>query len=116
MNTLIVITGPTASGKTDISVNIALRYGCDIISADSRQIYSGLCIGTAAPSDKQLSMVKHHLVGFLPVTEYYSASIYEQDVIRLLPSLFGKIRSLFSQVAPDYILTQYATELTIFLM
>jgi tRNA dimethylallyltransferase len=90
MNTLIVITGPTASGKTDISVNIALRYGCDIISADSRQIYSGLCIGTAAPSDKQLSMVKHHLVGFLPVTEYYSASIYEQDVIRLLPSLFGK--------------------------
>lgn len=92
LNTLLVITGPTASGKTDISVEIAMRYGCDIISADSRQIYSGLSIGTAAPSTDQLGKVKHHFVGFLPVTSYYSASIYEQEVIKLLPSLFDKNR------------------------
>jgi tRNA dimethylallyltransferase len=92
LNTLLVITGPTASGKTDISVEIAMRYGCDIISADSRQFYKGLRIGTAAPSPDQLSKVKHHFVGFLPVTSYYSASIYEQEVIKLLPSLFENSR------------------------
>lgn len=92
MNTLIVITGPTASGKTDISVKIATKYKCDIISADSRQIYSGLSIGTAAPTEEQLNTVKHHFVGFLPVTQYYSASIYEQDVLRLLSSLYQKNR------------------------
>jgi tRNA dimethylallyltransferase len=90
MNTLIVITGPTASGKTDLSISLAIRYGCEIISADSRQFYHGLSIGTAAPSDADMKKVPHHFVGFLPVTSYYSASIFEQDVLKLLPSLFAK--------------------------
>lgn len=90
MNTLIMVTGPTASGKTDLSVELALRFGCDIISADSRQFYSGLTIGTAAPGKEVLQKVKHHFVGFLPVTEYYSVSRFERDVIGLLPSLFEK--------------------------
>jgi len=90
MNTLILITGPTASGKTDISVELALRYGCDIISADSRQFYKGLSIGTAAPKKEDMARVNHHFVGFIPVTEYYSVSRFEQNVINLLPSLFEK--------------------------
>ncbi len=90
MNTLILITGPTASGKTEISVDLALMYGCDIISADSRQFYKGLSIGTAAPKKEDMASVCHHFVGFLPVTEYYSVSRFERDVMQLLPSLFEK--------------------------
>lgn len=90
MNTLILITGPTASGKTDLSVDLALRYGCDIISADSRQFYNGLTIGTATPEKEILQQVRHHFVGFIPVTEYYSVSRFERDVINLLPTLFEK--------------------------
>jgi tRNA dimethylallyltransferase len=90
MNTLIVITGPTASGKTDLAISLALKFGCDIISADSRQFFSGLRIGTAAPTDEDLMKVKHHFTGFLDVSEYYSASMFENDVNKLLPSLFLK--------------------------
>jgi len=90
MNTLIVVTGPTASGKTDLSVKLAEKYGCEIISADSRQFYKGLIIGTAAPTQEILTKVKHHFVGFIPVTDYYSVSRFERDVLALLPSLFSK--------------------------
>lgn len=88
MNTLIVVTGPTASGKTDLSVGLAVALGCEIISADSRQIYRGMEIGTAAPTSQQTKMVRHHLISFLEPDEYYSASRYERDVIKLLPELF----------------------------
>ena len=91
-NTLIVITGATASGKTSLSIEVASRLGCDIISADSRQIYRGLPIGTAAPTPEELARVRHHFVGMLPVDAYYSASQYEQDVMRLLPSLWAQCR------------------------
>lgn len=89
-NTLIVITGATASGKTSLAIDVALRLGCDIISADSRQIYRGIPIGTAAPTAAELAAVRHHFVGTLPIEAYYSASQYEQDVMRLLPDMWRR--------------------------
>ncbi len=90
MGTLIVIVGPTASGKTEISIEFAKRLGSEIISADSRQFYKRMRIGTAAPSDEQMSEVKHHYVRFLNINRYYSASLFERDVMALLPNLFRK--------------------------
>lgn len=89
-NTLIVITGPTASGKTDAAISLARRIGCDIISADSRQIYRGIPICTAAPTAGQLAQVRHHFVGVLPLEEQYSAARFEEDVLALLPSLWAR--------------------------
>lgn len=89
-NTLIVITGPTASGKTDMALRLARAIGCDIISADSRQIYRGIPICTAAPSAAQLAEVRHHFVGTLPLDAPYSAARFEEDVLALLPSLWAK--------------------------
>lgn len=87
---LIVITGPTASGKTGLAINLARQLHCEIISADSRQIYRGIPIGTAAPTAEELAMVPHHLVEFLPLDAYYSAAKFEEDVLGLLPRLFEK--------------------------
>ncbi len=89
-NTLVVLPGPTGVGKTDFSIELALRLGCSIISCDSRQCYREMKIGTAAPDDEQLSKVKHHFIGFLSVTDYYSVSLFERDVMALLPSLFAE--------------------------
>lgn len=86
--TLIVVTGPTAVGKTALCLNIAKHYGIPIINADSRQIYRELKIGTAAPTEDQLRQVRHYFVGTLGLSDYYSASIYEQEVMNLLPTLF----------------------------
>ncbi len=88
-NTLIVLPGPTGVGKTDISTELAMRLGCDIISCDSRQFYHEMKIGTAAPDDDQLAKVRHHFIGFLSVTDYYSISLFENDVLNLMPSLFS---------------------------
>ncbi|WP_245207096.1 tRNA (adenosine(37)-N6)-dimethylallyltransferase MiaA [Barnesiella sp. WM24] len=87
---LVVITGPTGSGKTDLSIQLAQRLGCDIISADSRQLFHDIPIGTAAPSPQQLATVTHHFVGTLSLDEYYSAARYEEDVMALLPSMWEK--------------------------
>lgn len=89
-NKLIVILGPTGVGKTDISVKLARIFGCDIISADSRQFYTEMKIGTAVPSDDQLSAVKHHFIRFISINDYYSSSLYEKDVLKLLAGLFKK--------------------------
>jgi tRNA dimethylallyltransferase len=86
---LIVLLGPTGVGKTDIAIDLAIRHRCEIISADSRQIYREMRIGTAVPEDKQLNLVKHHFVRFISAEEYYSSSIFERDVLKLLPSLFS---------------------------
>ena len=86
--TLIVITGPTAVGKTDLCLDIAKYFGIPIINADSRQIYREIKIGTAAPTEEQLQQVRHYFVGTQSLTDYYSASIYEQEVMRLLDTLF----------------------------
>lgn len=85
---LIVITGPTASGKSALAVDVASRLGCDIVSADSRQIYRGISIGTAAPTSGQLAAVRHHFVGVLDLDEYYSAARYEAEALKLLGELF----------------------------
>lgn len=88
MNTLIVITGPTAVGKTALCLGIAKHYDIPIINADSRQIYKDMRIGTASPTDRQLAEVKHFLVGKLNLTDYYSASMFEQDVLAILKQQF----------------------------
>ena len=86
--TLIVITGPTAVGKTALCLDIARHFGIPVINADSRQIYRELKIGTAAPTEEQLRQVRHYFVGMLSLEDYYSASIYEQQVMALLDELF----------------------------
>lgn len=80
--------GPTAVGKTAWSLQVAERLRCPVLSADSRQIYKGMSIGTAAPTPAQLQRVEHHFVGFLSPEDYYSASEYEQQVLSLLGELF----------------------------
>lgn len=84
IQSLIVLTGPTGVGKTALTLDIAQHYGIEIINADSRQIYKELQIGTAAPTKAQLERVKHHFVASKNVNDYYSASLYEQDVLELL--------------------------------
>lgn len=79
--TLVVVTGPTASGKTSLAIDLALELGCDVISADSRQIYKGIPIGTAAPTREELARVRHHFIGALPLDAYYSAACYERDAL-----------------------------------
>ena len=86
--TLIVITGATGSGKTALAIEVAQRLGCHIISADSRQIYRGIPIATAAPTPEQLAAVHHHFVGMLDLDQYYSAAQFESDVMALLPQLW----------------------------
>ena len=85
---LIVLIGPTGVGKTELSLSIAERYQTDIVSADSRQLYADLKIGTAAPTPDQLARVKHHFVGTLKLTDYYSAAQYEAEVMKKLDELF----------------------------
>ncbi len=88
MNKLIVITGPTAVGKTALTIEIAKHYGIPIINADSRQIYKELRIGTASPTTEQLQEVHHYFVGTKSINDYYNASMYEQEVMKLLQTLF----------------------------
>ena len=85
--TLIVLTGPTGIGKTDLSLSIAEAYHTSIISADSRQLYADLKIGTAAPTPDQLARVPHYFVGTLQLTDYYSAAQYESEVLKKLNEL-----------------------------
>lgn len=84
MKKLIVLLGPTGVGKTALSLNIAEYYNSPIISADSRQFFKGLEIGTAAPTVQQQSRVKHFLVGNLDITDYYSASEFENDALNII--------------------------------
>lgn len=85
---LIVMTGPTAVGKTDVCLQVARQFDIPIINADSRQLFRELKIGTAAPTEEQMAQVKHYFVGSLSIGDYYSASMYEQDILQLLDTLF----------------------------
>lgn len=88
MNNLVVLIGPTAVGKTATSLSIARHFGCPIISADSRQMYKGLEIGTAMPTKEELALHKHYFVGQLLPGDYYSAARYEEEVLALLEKEF----------------------------
>ncbi len=87
---LIVIGGPTASGKSDLAVETALKFKTEIISADSRQFYREMNAGTAKPDSQLLSAVKHHFINSLSIHEYYSAGQYESDCLKKLDELFLK--------------------------
>lgn len=88
--TLVVIAGPTAVGKTQFAIQTAIDCESVVISADSRQFYREMKIGTAAPTPDELAAVPHYFVGNLSIHDYYSVSRFEQDVLQLLPSLFAK--------------------------
>ena len=87
-STLVVLIGPTGVGKTELSLSIAERFNTCIVSADSRQLYADLKIGTAAPTPDQLARVPHHFVGTLKLTDYYNAAQYEAEVMKKLEELF----------------------------
>jgi len=88
MPTLIVLIGPTGVGKTELSLRLAETFQTSIVSADSRQLYAELKIGTAAPTPDQLKRVPHQLVGTLHLTDYYSAAQYETEALKILEKLF----------------------------
>ena len=88
MPTLVVILGPTGVGKTELSLQLAEEYGCPIVSADSRQIYRDLPIGTAAPTAEEQARAKHYFVGCKELTETYNAGQYARDCKELLKELF----------------------------
>lgn len=106
---LIVVTGPTAVGKTALCMEVAKEYGLSVINADSRQIYNGMQIGTAAPSAEQMGEVRHFFVGALSLDDYYSASMFEQDALRVIGQQFalqdpkGRRRALMSGGSMMYI-------------
>ena len=87
--TLVVLLGPTGVGKTALSFALAERLGTPILSADSRQLYAEIPIGTAAPTKEEQERVKHYFIGTHQLTDYYSAAQYEIDVLRLTEELFG---------------------------
>ena len=86
--TLVVVLGPTASGKTDVAIRLAKYFDTEIISADSRQFYREIPIGTAAPTARQLAAIPHHLVGNLSLNDDYNVSRFEQEVMALLRDKF----------------------------
>lgn len=90
MGTLIVIAGPTASGKTQLAIDIATELQTEIVSCDSRQFYKEISIGTAKPTPEQLALVPHHFIGNISIKDEYSAGQYEKDAIELLDCLFKK--------------------------
>lgn len=85
---LVIVLGPTAVGKTDYSIRLALEYGSPVISCDSRQIYKGMTIGTAVPDASQLAAVKHYFIQTVPLDRTYTAGDYEQEAVGLVNSLF----------------------------
>lgn len=87
-NTLITIVGPTAIGKTSLSVELAKQLGCEIISADSRQFFKEMSIGTAKVTSEEMDGVPHHFVDFLPVEEFYTAGKFENEALGKLEDLF----------------------------
>jgi tRNA dimethylallyltransferase len=87
MKILFVLLGPTGVGKTALSIAIARRIGSPVISADSRQIYKELPVGTAAPSKEQLTLVKHYFIATHTLSDYYSASMFEEEAVSLINKL-----------------------------
>ncbi len=88
--TLVFVVGPTGSGKTDLSIALARHFGAPVLSADSRQFYRGMAIGTAQPTTGQLAAAEHHFIASHDITEQYSCGRYEADALELLARLFER--------------------------
>ncbi len=102
--TLLILTGPTAVGKTSYTIELAQRWRVPIISADSRQFYREMRIGTAFPTDEELAAAKHYFVGMLSIHDYYNVYMYEQDVLKLLKTLFQEFPVvIMTGGSPQYI-------------
>ena len=92
---LVVILGPTGIGKTRLTIDLAKEFQTEILSADSRQFYRELKIGTASPTPAELSEAKHHFIGHISITDYYNASMYETEALQVLEKLFALRNPLF---------------------
>lgn len=100
--TLIVVTGPTGVGKTEATLRLAEHFGVPVINADSRQIFAEIPIGTAAPTAAQQARVRHYFVGNHHLDDYYSASLFEEDVLKIIHEASSKV-SLLSGGSMMYI-------------
>lgn len=100
--TLIVVTGPTGVGKTEATLRLAEHFGVPVINADSRQIFAEIPIGTAAPTAAQQARVRHYFVGNHHLEDYYSASLFEEDVLKIINEASSKV-SLLSGGSMMYI-------------
>ncbi|MDH7448278.1 tRNA (adenosine(37)-N6)-dimethylallyltransferase MiaA [Aquimarina sp. 2201CG14-23] len=89
-NNLIVIIGPTAIGKTSLSITLAKHFNCEIVSADSRQFYKEMCIGTAVPDPEELQQAKHHYIQHTSIHNSYTVGDFEKDALRTIDELFKK--------------------------
>lgn len=87
---LIVLAGPTAVGKTRVAIELAKHFGTEIVSADSRQIYQGMDIGTAKPGPAELAIVKHHLIDVVPITKPFTVSDFEREAIDCIASVHSR--------------------------
>ena len=94
MDTLIIVLGPTGVGKSDISIQLAKHFHTEIISADSRQFFKELSIGTAVPSSEDLEIVPHHFIQNKSIHNYYNVSEYETEVLYLISELFAKVNPI----------------------
>ncbi|MCG6185848.1 tRNA (adenosine(37)-N6)-dimethylallyltransferase MiaA [Maribellus maritimus] len=94
LKTLIIITGPTGIGKTKVGITLARCFNTEIVSADSRQIFRELSIGTAVPSSQELSLAKHHFIHSHSVSDDYNASKYENEALSVLKNLFEKYNNV----------------------
>lgn len=92
---LIIVTGPTAVGKTSLTIKLAQHFNTDIISADSRQFFRELKIGAAMPGTEELKAAKHHLIGMLSISDYYNVFRFEADVLKILEKLFSEKKTVF---------------------
>lgn len=94
MDTLIIVLGPTGVGKSDISIQLAKHYHSEIVSADSRQFFRELSIGTAVPSSEDLKIVPHHFIQNKSIHDYYNVSEYETEALGLINNLFVKVNPI----------------------
>jgi tRNA dimethylallyltransferase len=92
---LVIMTGPTGVGKTQLCTDLASAFDAPVLSADSRQMFREMKIGTAVPSAEQLKKVKHYFIGNLSIHDYYNASMFEMESISLLDELFGNRNIVF---------------------
>ncbi|HTX55930.1 MAG TPA: tRNA (adenosine(37)-N6)-dimethylallyltransferase MiaA [Candidatus Acidoferrales bacterium] len=110
---VVLLAGATASGKTELAIRLAQRFGAEIVGADSRQIYRGMPIGTAAPTQEQLHAVPHHLVAFLDPHERYSAARYARDAVRAIEAIRSRGRRAVVAGGTGFYLRALAGDVTL---